>query len=82
MAEVMWSVRLSSAERRASKMYRLKSSAAIAMAMRSVEGSIMLRLAHGQIYKMRTDTAGLGRFVYMWLPEAYVAGLNAMGGVA
>ena len=47
-----------------------------------VEGFIILRLAHGKIYKLKTETTGVGKFIYMWLPEAYVAGINALGGVA
>ena len=47
-----------------------------------VEGLALLQLSHGKIYKLSTQSTGLGRFVYIWLPEAYVAGLNSLGGVA
>lgn len=46
-----------------------------------VEGTLKLRLAHGQVYKVREEMAGRGKFVYMWLPEAYVHGISQRGGL-
>lgn len=46
-----------------------------------VEGTLKLRLAHGQVYKVREEMAGRGKFVYMWLPEAYVHGITQRGGL-
>jgi hypothetical protein len=54
---------------------RLKSSGA------AVEGAMRLRLAHGAVYKVKGEP-GQMYFQYLWLPEAYVAGINAVGGVA
>jgi hypothetical protein len=44
-----------------------------------VEGALRLRLAHGQVYKMRTDPMKpQDAFEYVWLPEIYVASLQSM----
>lgn len=47
-----------------------------------VEGMVNLKMAHGSVYKMKTNPMiEEPGFTYMWLPEAYVHTLNAMGGV-
>jgi hypothetical protein len=47
-----------------------------------VEGVINLKMAHGSVYKLKTNPmVEEPGFTYMWLPEAYVHALNAMGGV-
>ncbi len=44
-----------------------------------VEGTLNLRLAHGKLYKMRTDPLRQqDTFTYLWLPEAYVAGMESL----
>jgi hypothetical protein len=42
-----------------------------------VEGTIRPKLPHGQIYKMSTELTGPGVFMYVWMPEAYHAGIEA-----
>lgn len=47
-----------------------------------VEGVLRLKLAHGQVYKMKTSPSQpQDAFEYIWLPEAYVHSLTQMGGV-
>jgi len=47
----------------------------------AVEGTLHLKLAHGQLYKKKSQPGEM-IFTYIWLPEAYVDGLNQIGGVA
>lgn len=47
-----------------------------------VEGVLALKLAHGQIFKMKTNPmVEESCFTYLWMGEAYVHALNSMGGV-
>ncbi len=42
-----------------------------------VEGSLRLRLTHGQVYKVKDSVLEeRASFTYLWLPPAYVAGLS------
>jgi len=43
-----------------------------------VEGMAVLKLAHGKVFKLRSKP-GDASFNYIWLPEAYVAGLGVAG---
>ena len=45
-----------------------------------VEGTLHLRFAHGQMYKLKSQPGEM-EFTYLWLGEAYVDGLAALGGV-
>jgi hypothetical protein len=48
-----------------------------------VEGVLELKLAHGQVYKMKDDLLQRpGIFTYAWLSEGYCAALDEAGGVA
>lgn len=47
-----------------------------------VEGTLHLKLAHGKVFKVKTNPlVEQSEFKYLWLPEAYVLGLAQMGGV-
>lgn len=42
-----------------------------------VEGVIRLKLAHGELYKMKDKiTEPSDKFTYMWLPDEYVAAVG------
>lgn len=42
-----------------------------------IEGALTLKLAHGQVYKMKTNPmVEQDGFQYMWLPEQYVHSMN------
>lgn len=49
-----------------------------------VEGTLRLRLAHGAVCRVKDNPLEpANEFVYMWLPEAYVAAIaSANSGVA
>lgn len=47
-----------------------------------VEGMISLKMANGSVFKMKTNPMVEEQgFTYIWLPPAYVEGINALGGV-
>lgn len=48
-----------------------------------IEGQLEHKLATGKVFKKKDDLLrNPGTFVYIWLPDAYVEGLDARGGVA
>lgn len=48
-----------------------------------VEGTLNLRLAHGKLFKVKTDVLRQqDSFAYLWLPDAYVAGMRDLDHVA
>lgn len=48
-----------------------------------VEGTLRLRLAHGQVYKVKDNpTKPQEAFMYMWLPETMVHDMARLDGVA
>lgn len=48
-----------------------------------VEGMLTLRLAHGELFKMKDNPLEeREEFTYLWLPDAYVAAIAQGGGLA
>jgi len=46
-----------------------------------VEGVLRLRLAHGKVFKVKTDPmVEQDAFEYLWLPEAYAEAMNMRSG--
>jgi hypothetical protein len=46
-----------------------------------VEGTLHLKLTHGNVYRVKNSPEGPGVFDFMWVPPAWAQAMNEQGGI-